>query len=53
MGNGIDGDVPAEIFFIKFAGYPDFIDRDALIFIRSSFAGDDGVLLRLFKVLQR
>ena len=53
MGDGVDSDIPAEIFFIKFAGHPNFINCDALIFIRSSFAGDDGVLLRLFKVLQR
>ena len=53
MGNGIDGDVPAKIFFIKFAGHPNFINCDALILIRGSFAGDDGVLLRFFKVLHR
>ena len=53
MGNGIDGDVPAKIFFIELAGHPDLIDRDALILIRGSFAGNNGVLLRLFKVLQR
>ena len=52
MGDGVDGDIPAEIFFIKLAGHTDLINRNALILIRGSFAGDDGVLLRFFKVLQ-
>ena len=52
MRDGVDSDVPAEIFFIELAGHPNFIDGDALILICGCLAGDDGVLLRLFKVLQ-
>ena len=52
MGDGVDSDIPAEIFVIEFAGHTDLIDRDALILIHGSFAGNNGVLLRLFKVLQ-
>ena len=53
MGDGVDSDIPAEIFVIEFAGRPDLINRDALILIRGSFAGNNGVLLRFFKVLHR